>query len=147
MSQPIYGLGNIVKMTTSISNNSENACWEIVGGTFPSFSVTNSKDTKVWGKCNAAVPLVACSLYLIDVILKPGHTYSKTLTRDQRSVAPSNCAAAGVHELTTHSIVIVGHASTSFTLTSNSSATTVTVRQADSWRRYILYQATSWSSA
>ena len=137
--QPSYGPGTIVKMTASIRNTSDRACRVIVGGTSPSFSVTNSSGAKVWGTCNADVPPEACPLYLIDEILKPDHTYSKTESWDQLSGTPSTPASAGAYKLTTNFNGVAGHASTGFKLTTASSATTVTVTQVDSGRQYTLH--------
>src|ERR1039458_5824919 len=138
--QPSYGPGTIVKMTASIRNTSDRACRVIVGGTSPSFSVTNSSGAKVWGTCNADVPPEACPLYLIDEILKPGHTYSKTESWDQLSGTPSTPAFAGAYKLTANFNGVAGHASTSFKLTSASSATTITATQVDSGRQYTLHR-------
>jgi hypothetical protein len=137
--QRSYGPGTIVKMTASIRNTSHRACRVIVGGTSPSFSVTNSSGAKVWGTCNADVPPETCPLYLIDLNLKPGHTYSKTESWDQLSGTPSTPASAGVYKLTTNFNGVAGHASTSFKLTSASLATTLTVTQVDSGRQYTLH--------
>src|ERR1017187_7976836 len=134
--QPSYGPGTVVKMTASIRNTSHRACRVIIGGTSPSFSVTNSSGAKVWGTCNADVPPVACALYLMDLNLKPGHTYSRTESWGQLSGVTSTLASAGVYKLTTNFNGVAGHASTSFKLTSASSATTVTVTQVDSGRQY-----------
>lgn len=104
-------------MTSSVRNTSKATCSVPVGPTSPSFAVTNSKGVQVWNNCYAGDRPGACPQYLIALSLKPGSTFSKTVSWDQRSGSPPERVPAGIYKVTTHFAGVPGKHSAWFELT------------------------------
>lgn len=141
-SKKSYGPGSLVTMMASIHNTSTRVCSVSIGAISPSFIVTNSSGVKVWGSCGVNSQFGACALYLMLENLKPGGTYTKVATWNQRSSPTATRVPTGVYKLTTHFDGVNGRASTRFSLTAVISSPTVRVTQGDSGQSYVLHRGT-----
>ncbi|HVA53443.1 MAG TPA: hypothetical protein VNF05_08005 [Acidimicrobiales bacterium] len=132
-----YGPGTRVVMRSSARNISTSACNLAVGPTSPRLDVSNVKGVVVWNNCSLNDRIGACALYLVKHRLKPGATYTKTFSWDQRSGVTPVLVPTGTYRMTVRFSGLGGSHATRFQLT-RAASPPITVTEANSGESYSL---------